>query len=283
MPLTRARSRMAQERADQRLRARLSAAHERGARARSAAAMRASTPSSPARCSPARGRRAPDPRSVVSPCDGTLSDRRGARRTEPAAGQGPRTISLEALLADRVAGPSGCAAACYATLYLAPYNYHRVHMPLDGRCAPPGTCRGGCSRSISATAARVPGLFARNERVVCVFEGEHGPFAVVLVGRAVRRQHEHRVARRDHAVARPAPPAADGLSRTPVCTYSRRPRRAAWQPRGAELGRFNMGSTVILLLAARQRRAGTRRCEPGAAGAGRAGARPSAVGLRPYE
>ncbi|MGH8260874.1 MAG: archaetidylserine decarboxylase, partial [Steroidobacteraceae bacterium] len=75
------------------------------------------------------------------------------------------------------------AGGAYATLYLAPFNYHRIHMPLAGRLKAAWYLPGRLFSVNATTAAAVTGLFARNERVVCAFESDDGlPFALVLVG-----------------------------------------------------------------------------------------------------
>ena len=73
----------------------------------------------------------------------------------------------------------------FATLYLSPRDYHRIHMPCAGRLTRMIHVPGALFSVNPTTARGVPGLFARNERVVCIFEGEHGPFALVLVGATI--------------------------------------------------------------------------------------------------
>jgi len=124
----------------------------------------------------------------------------------------------------------------FATLYLSPRDYHRIHMPAAGRLrrmlhVPGALC------SVNPTTARgVPGLFARNERVVCLFDGEQGPFAVVLVGATIVGS----MATVWHGVVNPPRP-----GRLRDWRYDDRELRL---DRGAELGRFLLGSTVVLLL-----------------------------------
>ena len=142
----------------------------------------------------------------------------------------------------------------FATIYLAPYNYHRIHMPIAAKLRAAWFVPGHLFSVNAVTAAAVPGLFAKNERVVCVFEertvGENGQpgqadrgppgrvFAMVMVGALFVGS----IATVWHGDVTP-----------------RRPRRRVELPldasrsplklsKGAELGRFNMGSTVILLL-----------------------------------
>ena len=117
---------------------------------------------------------------LVSPVDGTVS-----QRGQVVAGQLLQAKGIHyspaALLADETAGAryDGGAFAC---IYLAPYNYHRIHMPLAGRLVATRYVPGTLYSVNAATARAIPGLFARNERVVCEFDTALGPLAVVLVG-----------------------------------------------------------------------------------------------------
>jgi len=140
--------------------------------------------------------------------------------------------------AQDIAWGARLAGGLYATIYLAPYNYHRVHMPLAGRLIAAWHVPGRLFSVNQRTAASVPALFARNERVVCAFEGDRGPFVVILVGALFvgsmstvwHREVTPSSARRGARALVPVTDSELALSR------------------GAELGRFNMGSTVILLL-----------------------------------
>ena len=123
----------------------------------------------------------------------------------------------------------------FATLYLSPRDYHRVHMP----------CRGVLRRMIHVpgalfsvnplTARGIPGLFARNERVVCVFESAHGPFVLALVGATIVGS----MATVWHGVVNPPRPGS-----VREWTYA---EDQVVLERGAEMGRFLLGSTVVLL------------------------------------
>jgi phosphatidylserine decarboxylase len=183
----------------------------------------------------------PDARRVVSPCDGTLSIVSALDGNELLQAKG-HAFSLEALLADDGDWMRALQGGLYATLYLAPFNYHRVHMPLAGRLAAAWHVPGRLFSVNSATVARVPGLFARNERVICAFDGEHGPFVVVLVGALFVGS----ISTVWHGEITPW-----RGTRAPVRGVHRLEPgggAALWQPRGAQLGLFNMGSTVLLLL-----------------------------------
>ena len=123
----------------------------------------------------------------------------------------------------------------FATLYLSPRDYHRIHMPAAGRLRRMIHVPGDLFSVNPTTARGVPGLFARNERVVCVFDGEHGPFVMVLVGATVVGS----MATTWHGVVNPPRP---GTLRE--WRYDDRDLRLA---QGDEMGRFLLGSTVVML------------------------------------
>jgi phosphatidylserine decarboxylase len=179
-----------------------------------------------------------DARTVVSPVDGTMNlcGRIDADRLLQAKGH---TYSLEALLAGAAERWSPVFRdGSFATIYLAPYNYHRIHMPAAGKLAGIWYVPGRLF-SVNTVASRlVPGLFARNERLVLLFEGETGAFAVIFVG-ALNVGSMATVWHGDVTPRRP---------RT-VTELPLPPEGERFRDRGAEIGRFNMGSTVILLFA----------------------------------
>jgi phosphatidylserine decarboxylase len=125
----------------------------------------------------------------------------------------------------------------FATLYLSPRDYHRIHMPCAGRLRRMIHVPGALFSVNPTTARGVPGLFARNERVVCVFDGAARPFVLVLVGATIVGS----MATAWHGVVNPPRPGPVREWR-----YDRRPRRAP-AAKGAEMGRFLLGSTVVLL------------------------------------
>ena len=123
----------------------------------------------------------------------------------------------------------------FATLYLSPRDYHRIHMPCGGRLTRMIHVPGALFSVNPVTARGVPGLFARNERVVCVFDSAHGPFVLVLVGATIVGS----MATVWHGVVNPPRP-----GRVREWNYSDR------QPdfrQGDEMGRFLLGSTVVML------------------------------------
>ena len=126
----------------------------------------------------------------------------------------------------------------FATLYLSPKDYHRIHMPCAGRLTRMIHVPGDLFSVNPVTARGVPGLFARNERVVCVFESNHGSFVLVLVGATIVGS----MATVWHGVVNPPRP-----GRVREWRYDEQTIRLE---RGAEMGRFLLGSTVVMLFPA---------------------------------
>lgn len=118
---------------------------------------------------------------IVSPVDGTVS-RCGPIDGDTLIQAKGRDYSLLELLGGDPALAQRYRDGHYACIYLAPYNYHRIHMPLTGRLRETIYLPGDLFSVNAATARTVPRLFARNERVVCEFAAERGDFALVLVG-----------------------------------------------------------------------------------------------------
>jgi phosphatidylserine decarboxylase len=123
----------------------------------------------------------------------------------------------------------------FATLYLAPRDYHRIHMPCEGRLKRMIYIPGDLFSVNPLTARHVPSLFARNERVVCFFETAYGPFINVLVGATIVGS----VATVWHGVVNPP--------RTRDIREWRYDDQNIVLPQGAEMGRFLLGSTVVML------------------------------------
>jgi phosphatidylserine decarboxylase len=170
---------------------------------------------------------------VVSPADGVLTEhgRIDGERLYQAKGM---SYALAELLGEGGAAVAALAGGSYFTIYLAPHNYHRVHAPLDARLQRTRYLPGSRFSVSRATAAAIPRLFCRNERVVCWFETGHGPLVVVFVG-ALNVSSISTFA---------AGEIASGGSRH----WHEEPPRPV--ERGLEIGRFNMGSTVVVLLGA---------------------------------
>jgi phosphatidylserine decarboxylase len=123
----------------------------------------------------------------------------------------------------------------FATLYLSPRDYHRIHMPCDGTLRQMIYVPGDLFSVNPTTARGVPGLFARNERVVCLFDTAHGPLALVLVGATVVGS----MATVWHGVVNPP-------RRAEVTSWDYGGQDIRLQ-QGAEMGRFLLGSTVVLV------------------------------------
>lgn len=172
---------------------------------------------------------------VASPADGAISQLGAisAGRILQAKGQTYSVLELvggDPLLAQRFEGGS------FATIYLAPRDYHRVHMPVAGTLRQMTYVPGQLFSVNQATAANVPRLFARNERLVCVFDTDFGPVAVVLVGAMIVAGIETAWAGQVAPPTRSVATLRYGELLAPVRLE-----------RGDELGRFKLGSTVILL------------------------------------
>jgi phosphatidylserine decarboxylase len=173
---------------------------------------------------------------VVSPVDGTMSQCGPLDRNRLLQAKG-RLYTLDVLLAGAATEwAPRFEGGSFATIYLAPYNYHRIHMPTDGTLQAVWYVPGRLF-SVNNTAARlVRDVFARNERLVLLFEGPAGPFAVIFVG-ALNVGSMATVWHGDVTPRRP---------RT-VMSLPLPPEAARMRARGEEIGRFNMGSTVVLL------------------------------------
>lgn len=171
-----------------------------------------------------------EPEAIACPADGTVSHLGRIERGELLQAKG-HAYALAQLLADDDLA-STLEGGAYATIYLAPHNYHRVHAPCRGRLLRSVAVPGRLFSVNAVTTRHVPGLFARNERLVLVFQAAFGVYALVLVGAML--------------VASIRAAWADG-PRTP---YREREDRA-WEDvafeRGDEVGAFLFGSTVIAL------------------------------------
>jgi phosphatidylserine decarboxylase len=177
-----------------------------------------------------------DAHTLVSPVDGTMSQCGPLEKNLLLQAKG-RQYTVEAMLA----GAAGTWAprltgGSFATIYLAPYNYHRIHMPTDGTLQEAWYVPGRLFSVNNTAAQRVRDVFARNERLVLLFEGPAGPFAVIFVG-ALNVGSMATVWHGDVTPRRPRKVAALPL---PPCANR-------FRARGEEIGRFNMGSTVVLL------------------------------------
>jgi phosphatidylserine decarboxylase len=172
---------------------------------------------------------------LISPVDGTLSQLGQVTAGQVLQAKGIH-YSPAALLADESAAVR-YEGGSFACIYLAPYDYHRIHMPLAGRLVATRYVPGALYSVSAATARAIPGLFTRNERVVCEFDTALGSLAMVLVGALFVGSIETVYAGEIN------PPRVRGGG-------VRRITEGVGMDlaKGAELGRFNMGSTVVLLI-----------------------------------
>ena len=170
----------------------------------------------------------------LCPVDGAISQFGAIARDQIFQAKG-HTYSTTAL----VGGDRELAArfenGAFATLYLSPRDYHRIHMPCDGRLTRMIYVPGALFSVNPTTARGVPGLFARNERVVCVFETAQGPFVLTLVGATIVGS----MATVWHGVVNPPRPG--------VLREWRYDDQNVVLKKGEEMGRFLLGSTVVML------------------------------------
>jgi phosphatidylserine decarboxylase len=170
----------------------------------------------------------------ISPVDGAISQFGPIERDQifQAKGHSYSTTTL-------VGGDSTLAAqfdnGSFATLYLSPRDYHRIHMPCDGTLKRMIYVPGALFSVNPATARGVPGLFARNERVVCEFDSAHGPFILTLVGATIVGS----MATVWHGVVNPP--------RSREVREWRYDDKPVVLKKGEEMGRFLLGSTVVML------------------------------------
>ncbi len=174
---------------------------------------------------------------LICPVDGAISQFGAIDGDQVFQAKGHR-YSTAALVGGDAALAARFANGHFATLYLSPRDYHRIHMPCDGRLVRMIHVPGALFSVNPTTARGVPGLFARNERVVCVFESDAGPFVLVLVGATIVGS----MATVWHGVVNPPRP-----GRLREWSYSD-PNLSFSQ--GEEMGRFLLGSTVVMLFPA---------------------------------
>lgn len=171
------------------------------------------------------------------PVDGTISQFGPLNSGTLVQAKG-HTYSAQDLLGGNAEWAAEFAGGQFMTIYLAPYNYHRIHMPVTATLRQWSYVPGRLFSVNHATARALPGVFARNERVVAIFDTDFGPLAMVLVGALFVGSIETVWA----GEINPPETRADAIQ--PVT-----PPDPVVLQKGAEMGRFNMGSTVILLAA----------------------------------
>lgn len=171
----------------------------------------------------------------ISPVDGAISQFGAIDDHHILQAKGHRFTTTQ-LLAGDAALADRFRHGSFANLYLSPKDYHRLHMPCAGRLRRMIYVPGALFSVNPTTARGVPGLFARNERVVCVFDSEtHGRFVMVLVGATIVGS----MATTWHGVVNPR--------RTGVIAEWEYADRPIALEQGEEMGRFLLGSTVIML------------------------------------
>jgi phosphatidylserine decarboxylase len=171
---------------------------------------------------------------IACPADGAVSQVGAIKEGRIFQAKGHDYTALELLGGD--AERAGVFEnGSFTTLYLSPKDYHRLHMPLTGTLKEMAHIPGRLFSVNNATVNAVPNLFARNERVVCIFDTEAGPMALILVG-AIFVSSVETVW---HGVVTPP------TIREP--SFRQYQNKAPKLQKGEEMGRFNMGSTIIVL------------------------------------
>jgi len=178
-----------------------------------------------------------DPAAITSPVDGRVSQA-GAIAGDRVLQAKGHDYSLTTLLGGDATRSALFTGGRFATLYLSPQDYHRIHMPCAGKLLETTYVPGRLYSVAPHTTRAIPGLFARNERLVALFETPAGPMAMVLVGAIFVSCMETVWG----GIVNPRRRMALQTTRfdEPGCT-------PVTLGRGAEMGRFNMGSTVILV------------------------------------
>ena len=181
-----------------------------------------------------------DAETIVCPADGTISAIGDIRAGKLLQAKGQH-YSLHTLLGADDGRAAPFDDGRFATLYLSPRDYHRVHMPVAGRLREMTYIPGRLFSVNFATARAVPRLFTRNERLVCLFDTEIGPMALILVGAML-------VAGMETVWSGQVTPPHGQKMRT----WRYDGESAVGLAHGQEMGRFNAGSTVIALFPSRR-------------------------------
>lgn len=175
------------------------------------------------------------PKHLACPVDGAISQLGKIEGDHLFQAKG-HEFSLTSLLGGNSELASTFIDGDFATIYLAPKDYHRIHMPCDGTLTHMVHVPGQLFSVNQATAAKVPGLFARNERVVAIFDTEFGPMAMVLVGAMI-------VASIETVWAGLVCPKGKAVSQ-----FNYTNQDPILLKKGEEMGRFKLGSTVVMCL-----------------------------------
>lgn len=170
--------------------------------------------------------------SIASPADGEISEIGFIENKQLLQAKGHK-YSLLALLGGDTALAEQFNNGAFATIYLSPKDYHRVHMPLAGTLQQTRYVPGKLFSVNQTTANNVPGLFARNERLICVFDTDNGPMIVILVGAMI-------VAAIETVWSGQIAPQAKKITAIDMT-------KTIALEKGGEMGRFKLGSTAIVL------------------------------------
>ena len=184
-----------------------------------------------------------DPLAVVSPADGMVSQAGRIEKGRLLQAKG-HTYSIDALAGESCPRFDG---GTFATVYLAPSDYHLVHAPVRGRLLKTRASPGALYSVNGSTEAAIEGLFARNERLVCEFQTTHGRVLVILVGAMIVASIE---------TVWDGPPSP--YRREQVTRFDSDAQTPRFYARGAEIGRFLLGSTVIVCFEPGQARLGSK-------------------------
>ncbi|MGB5487371.1 MAG: archaetidylserine decarboxylase [Lysobacterales bacterium] len=176
----------------------------------------------------------PDPKAFLSPCDGKISETGPLQENRILQAKG-KDYSLQDLLANDPVCQQ-LVGGYFSTIYLSPKDYHRIHMPIGGRLQRMIHVPGRLFSVAPYTVRQVPRLFAHNERVISIFDTESGPLVMVLVGAML-------VSSTETVWAGEVTP-----TKNKEVTVKEYPGEEITLAKGEEMGRFNMGSTVILLM-----------------------------------
>lgn len=170
----------------------------------------------------------------ICPVDGAISQFGDIKADQIFQAKGHQYSTLAMLAGDKALAAS-FQNGSFATLYLSPKDYHRIHMPCDGKLKSMTYVPGDLFSVNPTTAQGVPGLFARNERVICEFDSAHGTFVLILVGATIVGS----MATVWHGVVNPP-----RVGRITTWTYE---NQSITFKQGEEMGRFLLGSTVVML------------------------------------
>jgi phosphatidylserine decarboxylase len=176
-----------------------------------------------------------DSATLISPADGALSEFGKIENDQLLQAKG-QNYSLAQLLANNQEWIEAFSGGSYSTIYLAPKDYHRVHMPLAGELLQMIHVPGKLFSVNQKTTQEIPGVFARNERVICIFQTAVGPMALILVGAIIVAS----IATTWHGQVTPF--------EQKVQSWHYQKPTSIHLEKAAEMGRFYLGSTAIVLL-----------------------------------